>query len=135
MRSNRRREHPLISPLLFPLAWARRLQRDAKLGTSKPRSLSSSCNQSILQIRKLHVNALVLFLLIIFQHCSLIILTPRSNFSSHPTAAHFVLYSCRACGRGKPAAPWFAALQMNIFHFNSCLPGEKKKIEAKLPFK
>lgn len=39
---------------------------------------------SVLQISKLHTDALGLFLLIIFQHRLLIILTPRSHFSSHP---------------------------------------------------
>lgn len=105
VRLNRRSERLLFSMALFPPAWARQLQRDAESGTSKPRSLSSSWNQCVLQIRKLHINALVLFLLIIFQHCLLIILTPWSNFSSHPLAAHFVLYSCHAHSHSKPAVP------------------------------
>ena len=125
MRLNRRSEQLLFSTLLLPPAWVRWLQRDAEPGTSKPHFLSSLCIQSVLQIRKLHINALVLFLLIIFQRCLLIILTPRSDFSSHPPAAHFVLYSCHAHGRSKPAALWFAAVQINIFHFNHCLPGKK----------
>lgn len=44
----------------------------------------------VLQIRKLHINALVLFLFITTQHCLLIILTPQNDFSSHP---HCSLYS------------------------------------------
>lgn len=120
------RATPLLHGTFSP-AWARQLQCDAESGTSKPCSLSSSWNQSVLQIRKLHINALVLFLLIIFQHCLLIILTPWSNFSSHPLAAHFVLYSCHAHSRSKPAVPWFTVIQIKIFHYNRCLPGEKKQ--------
>lgn len=127
VRLNCRSERLLFSTLLLPPAWAQWLQRDAESGASEPRSLSSSCNQSVLQIRKLHVNASVLFLLIISQHCLLIILTPRSDFSSHPPAAHFVLYSRRARGRSKPAALRIAAVQINIFNLNHCLGKKKKK--------
>lgn len=81
----------LCSASLLPLAWAQRLQCDADPGTPKPRSLSSSCNQSVLQIRKLHINASVLFLLFIIQHCLLIILTPQSYFSSPPRFTLFFI--------------------------------------------
>lgn len=68
----------------MPLSWAQRLQCDADPGTPKTRALPFSCNQSVLQIRKLHINASVLFLLFIMQHCLLIILILQSYFSSPP---------------------------------------------------
>lgn len=56
-RSTRGSERFLFSTWLLPPAWARWRQRDAEPGTSERRCLSSSCNQSVLQIRKLHINA------------------------------------------------------------------------------